>query len=70
MQQVFERNKTYKVKGIALEYVQAIINQLRHLDTHPLTIENARELAGYMEEHLKVHAQEDLERATAIAQKD
>jgi hypothetical protein len=56
MQQVFERNKTYKVKGIALEYVQVLINQLRHLDTHPLTIENARELAGFMEEHLKAHA--------------
>ncbi len=54
---VFERNEMYQVKGIALEYVQVLINTLRHLDTHPLSIENARELAGYMEGHLDAHVQ-------------
>ena len=54
----FETNEAYRVKGIALQYVQVLIDTLRHLDTHPLSIKDARELAGYMEEHLKVHVQE------------
>jgi hypothetical protein len=53
----FEPNEMYLVKGIALQYVQVLITTLRHLDTHPQSVESARELAGYMEEHLKVHVQ-------------
>ena len=54
--QIFERNETYEVKGIALEYVQVLIDTLRHLDSHPQLIKTAPELAGHMEEHLKAHA--------------